>query len=113
EHKCVPSFTRKDLTVGTEHLPPQIVVWVTVEQVQERRPWWTYQLYLDRPCSPRSRMINNGGHPPYKFCYSYFELSAWLRLYRFIPPPESYFAPTRQELDEGAESILRPVTRPR
>ena len=97
--------------MGTEHVPHQSVVWVTVDQVQQRRPWWTYRLYLDKPGSPRSRTMLNGGHRPYKFWYSYIELSAWLRLYRFIPPPEAYFAPTRQELDEGAESILRPVTR--
>ena len=97
----------------TEHLPHQIVVWVTVEPVQQRRTQWTYRLYLDKPLSPRARTIFNGRHPPYKFCYSYMELSAWLRLYRFIPPHEDYFAPTRQERDEGADSILRPVTRPR
>jgi hypothetical protein len=99
------------VTVGTERLPPQIVVWVTVEPVQQRRPWWTYRLYLGKPRHPRFGPILNGGHPPYKYCYSYLDLSAWLRLYRFIPPPEDYFAPTRQERDEGAESILRPVTR--
>jgi len=99
--------------VGTEQFPHQIVIWVTVEHVRQRRTWWTYQLYLDKPCSPRSRTILNGGHPPYRFCYSYIELSDWLRLYRFVPPHEDYFAPTRQERDDRAESILRQVTRPR
>ena len=105
---------RKGLTVGTEHLPHQTVVWVTVERVQQRRTWWTYRLSEDKPCSPISGTNLNRGFPPYKFCYSYTELSAWLRLYGFTPPPPDYFAPTRQELDAGAGAILRPVmTRPR
>jgi len=100
--------------VTTEPLTHSTVVWVTVEQVQQRRTRWTYRLFEDKPCSPLSATNLNREFPPYKFCYSYTEFSAWLRLYGFTPPPPDYFAPTRQELDAGAGSILRPVmTRPR
>ncbi len=100
--------------MGTEHLPHQTVVWVTVEQVQQRRTWWTYRLSEDKPCSPSDGTDLDRGFSPCKFCYSYTELSAWLRVYGFTPPHPDYFAPTRQELDAGAGSILRPVmTRPR
>ena len=95
--------------MGTEPLPHQIVVWVTVEQVQQRQTRWTYRLSEDKPCSPHSGTSLHRGFPPCKFCYSYFELSAWLRLYGFTPPPPDYFAPTRQERDAGAGAILRPV----
>jgi hypothetical protein len=98
----------------TEHPPHQTVVWVTVEQVQQRQTLWTCRLFEDKPCSPSYGTIPNRGILPYKFCYSYTELSAWLHLYGFTPPPPDYFAPTSQELDEGAGSILRPVmTSPR
>ena len=93
----------------SEHLPPQAVVWVTVEQVQQRQSRWTYRLSEDKPCSPLSGTNFHRGFPPYKFCYSYTELSACLRLYGFTPPPQDYFAPTRQERDAGAGSIVRPV----
>jgi len=99
--------------VRTEPLPHPTAVWVTVEKVQQRRTRWTYRLDEDKPRSPRSGTNLNQGFLSCKFCFSYLELCAWLRLYRFTPPPQDYFAPTRQELDEGAESILRPVTRPR
>jgi len=93
----------------TEHTPHPTVVWVTVERVQQRRTRWTYRLCEDKPCSTISATNLNRGFPPYKLCYSYTELSAWLRLYGFTPPPPDYFAPIRQELDAGAGSILRPV----
>ena len=37
--------------MGPQHLPHQIVVWVTVEQVQQRQTRWTYRLSKDKPCS--------------------------------------------------------------
>src|SRR5215831_2956750 len=47
-------------------------------------------------------------------CRSYTELCASLHTCGFAPPPPDYFAPTPQERNEGAESILRQVmTRPR
>ena len=93
----------------TEPLPQPPVLWVTVEQVQQRQALWTYRLFEDKPGSPRSGTIPNRGFQSYKFCYSYTELCAWLLMYGFTPPPPDYFAPTRQEQDEGAVSILRPV----
>ena len=36
-----------------------------------------------------------------------------LQTYGCPPPPPDYFTPTREEIDEGMESILRRVTHPR
>jgi len=100
--------------VGTEHLSRQTVIWVMVIGVKEPQTQWTYRLSADKPCSPSDGTNLDRGFSPCKFCYSYTELSAWLGVYGFTPPPPDYFAPTRQELDAGAGSILRPLmTRPR
>src|SRR5262249_27757902 len=104
---------RKGVTVGTEHRHHQTVVWVTVEQVQHRRTQWTYRLSQDDPNSSRDGMIQDRAIPSDKLCKSYTELSRWLLTYGCTPAPPDYFAPTREELEEGAESIVRQVTRPR
>jgi len=98
----------------TTELPPDpIVVWVTVDKVHQPRTLWTYLLSEDEPASPGSGTIKDREIPTDNLCYSYTELCAWLRTYGFTPPPQDYFAPTRVELDEGAEWIVRPMARPR
>jgi len=50
---------------------------------------------------------SNGGNPPYKFCFSYLELSAWLRLYRFVPHPKTTSPPlVRNERRESNPSFV-------
>lgn len=97
----------------TEQPSPRTVVWVTVEKVHQPRTLWTYLLSEDEPSGPRSDPILGRGIPTDKLCYSYTELCAWLRTYGFTAPPPDYFAPTPEELHEGVEWIVRPVTRPR
>ncbi|HKC95932.1 MAG TPA: hypothetical protein VKB81_18100 [Nitrospira sp.] len=99
--------------MATEPLTNPSVVWVRVSGVKEPGTQWTYLLSQDDPNSPGYGMIRDRGISSDKLCYSYTALSAWLLIYGFTPPPQDYFAPSRQELDAGAGSILRRVTRPR
>jgi len=95
--------------VAAEPLNNASVVWVMVSRVKELRTQWTYLLSEDEPRSARYADVHDRPILRDKLCRSYTELSMWLRHYGFRPPPLDYFAPTPQELDEGAESILRPV----
>lgn len=94
-----------------EQPPHTTVVWVMVNGVKEPRTQWTYLLSENEPGSPGYGTIHDRGISTDKLCYSYTELSAWLGTYGFTPPPQDYFTPTRKELDEGIEWIVRPVTR--
>ncbi|HKC93831.1 MAG TPA: hypothetical protein VKB81_07395 [Nitrospira sp.] len=90
-------------------MPYPTLVWVTVAGVQHSRTRWTYTLTEDNPGSLNDGTSGDRPIPPDMLCDSYLDLFDWLRLYGFTPPPLDYFAPTPQELDEGAESILRQV----
>jgi hypothetical protein len=87
------------------------VVWVMVSGIKEPRSQWTYLLSENEPGSPSHGMIRERRTSPDKLCYSYTELCAWLHTYGFTPPPPEYFAPTPEEMAEGAEWSVRPVTR--
>jgi len=113
ERNCVPSFTGKDLTVAAQPLKNASVVWVMVSRVKKPRTQWTYLLSQDEPGSARYADLHDRPILRDKLCRSYTELSMWLRHYGFTPPPLDYFAPTGEELKEGVESVIRPVTRPR
>jgi hypothetical protein len=95
----------------TEPSSDPTVIWVTVDKVLQPRTLWTYLLSEDEPASPDYGTIKDRGISIDKLCYSYTELCAWLRTYGFTPPPQDYFTPTREELDEGVEWVVRPVTR--
>ena len=84
-----------------------------VNGVREPRTQWTYLLSEDEPGSPRFGNSHGREIPIDRFCRSYTELCAWLCTYGLTPPPQDYFAPTRVELDEGAEWIVRPMACPR
>jgi len=99
--------------VTTEPLPQPPVVWVTVAGVQQPRTRWTYTLSEDLPGSPNDSPIRDRPLPNNKLCRSYAELFVQLYRYGFAPPSPDYFTPTREEIDEGIESILRRVIRPR
>ena len=102
------------MTMETEPMRIPTLVWVTVAGVQHSPPRWTYTLTEGNHGSLNDGTSGVRPLPIEKRCYSYLELFDWLCLYGFTPPPPDYFAPTFQELDEGAESILRPVMmRPR
>ena len=90
-------------------MPNPTVVWVTVAGVQHTPTRWTYMLTEDNPASLNDRTSGDRPLPTEKRCYSYPELCDWLCFYGFTPPSANYFAHTRQEQDEGAKSILRPV----
>ena len=102
------------MTGETEPMPIPTLVWVTVAGVQHSPTRWTYTL-----TEGKSGRLNDGTSgdrplPTEKLCYSYLELFDWLCFYGITPPPPDYFAPTFRELDQRAESILRPVMmRPR
>ena len=106
-------LARKDLTMATEPLPHSTVVWVTVAGVQQPRTRWTYTLMEDTPGSPNDGPIRDRPLQTDTLCRSYAELCVWLYRYGCASPPPDYFTPTREEIDEGIESILRRVTRPR
>jgi hypothetical protein len=98
----------------TSEPPPHLtVVWVMVNGVKGPRTQWIYLLSDDEPGSPSYGAIRDRGISTDRLCYSYTELSAWLRTYGFTPPSQDYFAPTQEELDEDRETIVRRVTRPR
>jgi len=99
--------------VETEPLPQPTTVWVTVWKVQQPRTRWTYTLTEDQPSSPNDGLIRDRPLPNDKLCRSYAELCVWLYRYGCAPPPPDYFTPTHEEIDEGIESILRRVSRPR
>src|SRR5215831_3689359 len=105
-------LTGKDPTATTEPRPQPPVVWVTVAGVQQPRTRWTYTLSEDLPGSPNDSPIRARPLPNNRLCRSYAELFVQLYRYGFAPPPPDYFAPTREEIDEGIESILRRVIRP-
>ena len=88
-------------------------VWVIVNGIKEPRSRWAYLLTEEDPSIPRSGTSRDRGISTDKLCCSYTELSAWLLTYGFTPPPPEYFAPTPEELTEGADWIVRRVTRPR
>ena len=97
------------MTGETEPMPIPTLVWVTVAGVQHSPTRWTYTL-----TEGKSGRLNDGTSgdrplPTEKLCYSYLELFDWLCFYGFTPPPPEYFAPTFRELDQRAQSILRPV----
>ena len=108
-----PPTYQEGVTVKTEYLPHSTVVWVTVAGVQQPRTRWTYTLTQDIPGSPNDSPIRDRPLPTDKLCRSYAELFVQLYRYGFAPPPPDYFTPTREEIDEGIESILRRVIRPR
>ena len=102
------------MTEETEPMPMPTLVWVTVAGVQHSPMLWTYTLTAGNHVSRTDGTSDDRPLPTEKVCNSYLELFHWLCLYGVTPPPPEYFAPTFQELDEGAESILRPVMmRPR
>ena len=102
------------MTVGTDDLPHQTVVWVTVEQVQQRPTRWTNWLSEDKPGSPRCGPLFGRGHPTDMLCYSYTELFTCLRLIcGYTPPPPDYLTSTHEEPDQGAKWIARNVVNPR
>src|SRR5215831_12438727 len=90
-------------------MPIPTLVWVRVAGLQNSPTRWTYT--LTKGNSGRLNDGTSGGRPllTHRLCYSYLELFDWLCLHGFTPPPPEYFAPTFRELDERAESILRPV----
>jgi len=90
-------------------MPIPTLVWVTVAGVQHSPTRWTYTLTEGKSGSRTDGTRGDRPLPTDKRCYSYLELCDCLCLYGVTPPPPDYFAPTFQELDEGAESILRPV----
>jgi len=92
-------------------MPNPTALWVTVEKVQMPRTHWTYTLTHNKPGSQTNGTLRDRLLSPDKVCRTYTELCAWLHTYGVTPPPPEYFAPTPQELDEGAESILRQVMR--
>ena len=85
------------MTVETEPSPSPSFVWVVVEGLHKPRTEWTYRTYTLTEDQPD------------RLCRSYTELCVWLQTYGMTPPPPDYFTPTFRELDERAESILRPV----
>jgi hypothetical protein len=95
------------LTAETEPMPIPTLVWVTVAGVQHSPPRWMYRLTEGNRASLNDSTIGLTD----RLCCSYLELFHWLCLYGFTPPPPEYFAPTFRELDQRAESILRPVMR--
>src|SRR5262245_27268287 len=108
-----PPTYQKGMTVKTEYLPHSTVVWVTVAGVQNPRIRWTYTLTEAKPGSPKDGTIVEHPLSSDKLGHSYAELLIWLYTYGCAPPSPDYFTPTREEIDEGAEWIVRPVTRPR
>ena len=94
-------------------MPFPTVVWVTVAGVQHSPTRWTYTLTEDNPGSLNDGTSGDRPIPPDMLCSCYLDLFDWLCLYGFTPPPPDYFAPTREEIDEGFEWIVRPVPRPR
>jgi len=90
-------------------MPFPTVVWVTVAGVQHSPTRWTYTLTEDNPGSLNDGTSGDRPIPPDMLCDSYLDLFDWLCLYGFTVPPPDYFAPTCQEQNEGAESILRQV----
>jgi hypothetical protein len=97
----------------TDPPPHPTVVWVMVNGVTQPRTHWTYLLSQDEPGRSRDVDSHDRPVPSDRLCYSYTELCVWLQTYGFTPPPPDYFTPTPEELDRGAESIVRPVTRRR
>src|SRR5262245_54611099 len=106
-------FTQEGVTVKTEYLPHSSVLWVTVAGVRSSRTRWTYTLTEDKPSSPNDGSLRERPLPTDRLCRSYAELRLWLLTYGWPPPPPDFFTPTREEIDEGIESILRQVMRPR
>lgn len=96
----------------TDPPPSSDRVWVTVDRVRQPRAEWTYTLSDFEPGTPPYCTIQGHQTPLKQICHSYTELCAWLQTYGYTAPPPEYFAPTPEELAEGAESIIRPVTRP-
>src|SRR5262249_38065900 len=101
--------TRTGVTVETEPMPMPTLVWVTVAGVQHSPTRWTYTLTGGKSGSLNDGTRDDRPHPTANVCYSYPELCDCLCPYGVTPPPPEYFAPPFQELDEGAEPILRPV----
>jgi|SRR5215472_6151039 len=93
----------------TAHTPHPTVLWVMVAGVQHAPPRWTYTLTEDNPGSLTDGTSGDHPIPTDKLYHSYLELFDWLCLSGFTPPRPVYFAATPQELEEGAESILRQV----
>lgn len=87
------------------------VVWVTVDGIKQPKSQWTYVLSEDKPDYPGTGASRDLRIPTDRLCHSYTELIAWLTTYRCETPPPDYFIPTREELAEKAEWILRPVAR--
>ena len=101
------------MTVTTEKQRQPKGMWVTVDRVTQAWDQWFYTLTDEEPGSPRSCTIHNRQTPINQHCRSYTELCAWLHIYGLTPPPLEYFASTPEEQAAGAESIVRPLVRPR
>jgi hypothetical protein len=86
-------------------------MWVVVDRVRQPKAQWTYILSNDKPDTPEYGAIRGLRIPTDRVCSSYTELCAWLKTFGCQLPPPGYFTPTPQELAEGAEWIVRPVTR--
>jgi len=99
------------LTVGTEPPLQSNVMWVVVDRVRQPKSQWTYLLSEVQPDTPEYGAIRSLRIPTETLCHSYTELCAWLKTFGCQIPPPDYFTPTREELDEGVEWIVRPVTR--
>ena len=93
----------------TAPTPHPTALWVRVAGVQHAPTRWTYTLTEEKSGSRTDGTSGDHPIPIDTLCSSYLELCDWLRLYGFTPPPPDYFGPTPQELEEGAESILRQV----
>jgi hypothetical protein len=102
---------RKALAVETDPPLRPNVMWVVVDQVRQSKSQWIYMLSEDKPDTPEYGSIRSLRIPTDKLCHSYTELCAWLKTLGCQLPPPDYFTPTREELDEGVEWIIRPVTR--
>jgi hypothetical protein len=102
---------RKALAVETDPPLRSNVMWVMVDQVRQPKSQWIYLLSEEKPDTPEYRSIRSLRIPTDKLCHSYTELCAWLKTLGCQLPSPDYFTPTREELDEGVEWIIRPVTR--
>jgi hypothetical protein len=97
--------------VGTDPPPRSHVMWVVVDRVRQPKSQWTYMLSEEKPDTPEYGAIRGLRIPTDRECGSYTELCAWLKTFGCQLPPPDYFTATPAELAEGAEWIVRPVTR--
>src|SRR5262249_42223989 len=108
-----PPLYQEGVTVEADDPPYSPVLWVTVAGIRDSRTPWTYTLTRDKAGSSKDGTRRERSIPTGMLCHSYAELCVWLYAYGCLPPPPNYFTPTPEEIDEGIESILRRVIRPR